>query len=153
MDVKNDTVVLDGPGQPTRWPLELAEDLLADPATWGTDIRGYFGSSLLTQEEREKAAQQRYRYNDAYRLAAVVNAYNRHPVDWGGTFFNGLKAEGSSLAHYSTQELLDAFFMVVRQERFNDGLVASLEPHLRQIVTEVVRRIHSTTPPVFIPVR
>jgi len=86
--------------------------------------------------------------------SSVDGAYNRHsgkddPWSWASTSMAKVKA-GVSFTEYSTQDLLDIVFLLYRGERFNDGLIREEDPLLRTIVQEVVKRVHSKTPPTFI---
>ena len=116
--------------------LELTEDLLADPSAWGPAVAA--------------SGPDDSRYADVWRLAAGVNAYHRHPP--GSEWDHPLRddALGAHLPRYTTQHLLDAFFLGVRGEHFNYGFTRRLEPQLRVIVGEVVRRVRATDPPVFV---
>ncbi|HZS79607.1 MAG TPA: hypothetical protein VFA41_23545 [Ktedonobacteraceae bacterium] len=129
-----------------EWPLQLAESLLANPVSWGppTYVLG-FGYI----EEEKNAPDQ---FDNFYQLATCVNGYERHPDNYS-KFVDSISDEvkaGHSLEKFSTQDLLDAVFIVCRQERFCDGLIRSYEPALRAMVQEVVRRVHSDTPPIFL---
>jgi hypothetical protein len=128
-----DTVVLDGATAKLPWPLELAEDLLADASPWGPAITGPDDS----------------RYADVWRLAAYVNAYHRHPPksEWDHPLRDD--ALVAQLHRSTTQQLLDAFFLGVRGEHFNYGFTRRLEPQLRMILGEVVRRVRTADPPDF----
>jgi len=108
-----------------RWPIELAEEILA---------------KLLT-------------YEVIYELAMSVNGYDRHHNDgaaWASPIVENI-GMGGSCEKISTQDLLDIVFLYCRGERFCDGLIRSVEPQLRTMIEEVVQRVHSTTPPIFIP--
>jgi hypothetical protein len=133
-DPPADIVLLDGPDAPSEWPLALAESLLQDPTPWGIPLR-------------RGAAN---RYQDAHRLATCVNMYHR--LQAGTPWRNPIQdpALADHLARYTTQELLDGVFWGVRGERFSAGLTLEVEPRLRLAVAEVVRRIHSDTPPTFV---
>jgi hypothetical protein len=128
-----ETVVLDGATAKLPWPLELAENLLADASPWGPAVVGPDDS----------------RYADVWRLAACVNAYHRHlpGSDWEHPLRDD--ALEAHLDRYTTQQLLDAFFLGVRGEHFNFGFTRRLEPQLRVILGEVVRRMHAPDPPAF----
>ncbi|MGO8946921.1 MAG: hypothetical protein ACLQUY_04500 [Ktedonobacterales bacterium] len=52
-------------------------------------------------------------------------------------------------ASYSTQDPLDALFFAARGDRFNYGLTCRVEPQLRVMLQEVVRRVQSEDPPQF----
>ncbi len=106
MSDREEKVILDGPGRLPQWPIELAESLLADPTTWGTNLSGYFGSSLFPSEVLEQAARTPDRNNDFSRLATQVNGYNRHPIEWAVKLFDEVKVH-NTYQHYTTQELLD----------------------------------------------
>jgi hypothetical protein len=112
----------------------LAESLLADPTPWGSP------ADILIND----------RYQDVYRLATCVNRYHRYPPGspWRNPIQDPHLAE--HLEHYTTHELLDGVFWGVRSEQFNEGLTAGVESSLRLAVREVVRRIHSDTPPTFV---
>jgi hypothetical protein len=88
-----------------------------------------------------------------YDLAVSVNGYDRHRdggVAWASPIQENIK-EGGSYAEILTQDLLDIVFFYCRGERFCDGLIRSVEPLLRIMIQEVVQRVHSETPPTFIP--
>lgn len=132
-----------------RWPVAIAEQLLANPTPWGPPAYalgiGYIDDPRLPDQSREFMG-----------LAHCVNgAYERHGGDmgtawnWANPIMERVKA-GSSCTAYSTQDLLDIVFLCARGERFSDGLIRSAEPVLREIVREVVRRVHSPHPPVFL---
>jgi hypothetical protein len=127
-------VLLDGPNATLPWPLALAEELLADAAPWGPPASGPDDS----------------RYADVWRVAAYVNAYHRHPP--GSDWRHPLRDDTlmANLPRYTTQQLLDGFFMGVRGEHFSYGLTRSLEPRLRVVIGEVVRRVCAADPPVFV---
>jgi hypothetical protein len=154
-----DIVLLDGAKDHVkRWPLELAESLLADDASWGIDDSDWLEALLPEKSTKKKTAKrvrERDRFHDFYKLVTSVNGYNRHADDyptWTSAFIQSVKAEESCERH-TTQELLDAVFIICRNERFVDGLIVSNEPQLRFIIQEVVRRVRSNTPPTFITVR
>jgi hypothetical protein len=129
-----ETIVLDGTTATLPWPLELATELLADASPWGPAVTGPDDS----------------RYADVWRLAAYVNAYHRHLP--GSQWDHPLRDEAlvAHLPRYTTQQLLDAFFLGVRGEHFHDGLIRRQEPQPRVLVGEVVRRVRSGDPPVFV---
>lgn len=155
-----DIILLDGAEEHVkRWPLELAESLLADDASWGKDDSDWLEEALRpkksTKKKAAKSVREPDRFHDFYKLATSVNGYNRHADDyptWASALIQSVKAEESCEPH-TTQELLDAVFIICRNERFVDGLIISNEPQLRFIIQEVVRRVRSNTPPTFITVR
>lgn len=131
-----------------RWPIELAEALLANPLPWGPPTYalgiGYVDDPKLPDQ------------SDAFlELASCVNgAYERHDDigeawKWANTILPPEKA-GISSTECSTQDMLDIVFLYSRGERFCDGLIRENEPLLRSIVQEVVQRMNSDTPPEFI---
>jgi len=130
-----------------RWPVELAEALLSNPLPWGPPLYAlgrYFDDP--TQPDQSELFME--------LASSVDGAYNRHggtgdPWNWASTLMARVKA-GVSFTEYSTQDLLDIVFLLYRGERFNDGLIREEEPLLRTIVQEVVKRVHSMTPPTFI---
>jgi hypothetical protein len=147
LNAKNDDVHL------TRkceyWPVELAEKLLTSPLSWGPPAYalgiGYIGDPKQLDQS-----------SDFFELARCVDgAYERHGGDmgeawnWANSIIKNMKERGSS-AQYTTQDLLDIVFLHSRGERFSDGLIRSAEPILRNIVQEVVRRVHSSSSPVFL---
>lgn len=84
----------------------------------------------------------------------VDSAYNRHgdmgeTGKWANPILSQVKAR-TSYEGLSTQDLLDVVFLTCRVDRFCDGIIRQREPLLRAIIQEVVRRIHSDSPPVFI---
>lgn len=92
------------------------------------------------------------RYSDVWRLAACVNAYHRHlpGADWDHPLRDDALA--AHLHHYTTQQLLDAldaFFLGVRGDHLAYGLTRRLEPQLRVVLSEVVRRVRGADPPAF----
>ena len=129
-----------------RWPVELAEEILAKshpwgPPTYGLGIGYVDDPTLPDQSDR------------FYELAMSVNGYDRHRdggVAWASPIKENIKAGGFCIEN-STQDLLDLVFFYWRGERFCDGLIRSVEPLLRAIIQEVVQRVHSDTPPLFIP--
>lgn len=130
-------VKLDGHFASDSWPLELARSLLRDPLPWGTWWPGH------PEEHRPN------RHADFNKLALQVTAYTRHPP--GVAWHNPIRDESSdqTYASYSTQDLLDALFLAARGDRFNYGLICRLEPRLRLMLQEVVRRVQSEEPPQF----
>lgn len=128
-----------------RWPVELAEEILAKPLPWGPPTYGlgiYIDDPTLPDQS-----------DTFYDLAVSVNGYDRHRdgrAAWAPPIEENIKA-GGSCTHISTQDLLDIVFFYCRGERFCDGLIRSAEPLLRAIIQEVVQRVHSDTPPLFIP--
>ena len=130
----SDIVVLDGSTAKLHWPLDLAEDLLADASAWEPAVTGPDDS----------------RHADVWRLTACVNAHHRHPPgeDWKHPLRDD--ALGTSPHRYSTQQLLDAFFLSVRGEHFSYGFTRRLDPRLRVALGEVVRRVHAADPPIFV---
>jgi hypothetical protein len=94
--------------------------------------------------------------DDFFALSSCVDgAYERHRGDmgeawnWAQPIIDHVKA-GGSCAEYATEDLLDIVFLYCRGERFSDGLIRSAESILREMVREVVQRVHSSTPPVFL---
>lgn len=128
-----DKVILDGPITYLPWPLDLAEELLADASPWGPAVTGPDDS----------------RYTDVWRVAACINAYYRHPP--GSDWDNPLRDDAlvAHLHRYTTQQLLDGFFLGVRANHFNSGLTRRLEPQPRADLREVVRRVRGLDPPMF----
>ncbi|GHO72443.1 hypothetical protein KSD_02140 [Ktedonobacter sp. SOSP1-85] len=131
-----------------HWPVELAEKLLASPLPWGPPTYA-FGRYIDDPTQPDQN-------DDVHALAFCVNdAYERHGGDiseawkWANPLLQHLKA-GGSCEQYATQDLLDLVFLNVRFERFSDGHIRSEEALLRDIVREVVQRVHSPYPPVFL---
>src|SRR5258708_26311866 len=130
-----------------RWPVELAETLLSNPLPWGPPVYA-LGRYLDDPTQPDQSEM-------FMTLASSVDgAYHRHggagdPWNWASTIMAKVKAE-VSFTEYSTQDLLDIVFLHYRGERFNDGLIPAEEPLLRSMVQEVVKRVHSKTPPTFI---
>ncbi len=83
-------------------------------------------------------------------MAAYVNAYHRHPP--GAEWDHPLRDDAlvTHLHRYTTQQLLDAFFLGVRGEHFSYGFTRRLEPRLRAVLGEVVHRVRAADPPVFV---
>jgi hypothetical protein len=96
---------------------------------------------------------------DFHTLAGHINGgYTRHPHKdadaneawkWAIETLCAIEASGSCVV-YTTQELLDIPFLLVRLDRFSGGSILAAEPLLRLILTEVVRRVKSEQPPVFV---
>ena len=135
-------VQLDGRCATTPWPVDLAVSLLQDPAPWGSWWPGHPDN------------QRPNRHADFMQLANQVLAYNRHP--FGRAFRrtawrNPLHDDDliRTRESYSTQDLVDALFLAATADRFNYGLICRLEPRLRLMVQEVVRRVQSEDPPQF----
>jgi hypothetical protein len=127
------------------WPVELAEEILAKPLPWGPPT---YGLGIYIDDPRLPDQSDRF-----CELAMSVNGYDRHcdgGVAWASPIEENIKA-GGSCAEISTQDLLDIVFFYCRGERFCDGLIRSVEPLLRTIIQTVVQRVHSETPPTFIP--
>lgn len=137
MSKLEDLVVLDGIEKVSCWPLELAESLLKDPMPWGGLWPGH----------PENGPNRQYDYST---LANCVNAYHRHPPgsQWKHPLSDPQFSEHCST--YPTQELLDAIFIISRADRFVDGAIRKHESNMRQALQEVVRRVHSATPPIFL---
>lgn len=147
MNKKNDEVHLARKCQ--HWPVHLAEKLLASLLPWGPPTY-VLGIGYIDNPKQPDQA------SDFFELARYVDgAYERHGKDigkawnWATSIINNVE-EGRSCEEYTTQDLLDIVFLHVRGERFSDGLIRSAEPMLREIVREVVGRVHSSTPPVFL---
>jgi hypothetical protein len=129
------------------WPVELAEKLLANPQPWGPP--GYaLGLGYIDDPNQPDQS------SDFYELARCVRgAYTRHGGDmgeawnWARPLLNAVE-EGKTCAHYTTQDLCDILFLHYRGERFCDHLIRSAEPVLREIVREIVQRVHASQPPV-----
>lgn len=121
MEGTSDEIILDGTNNVQSWPVDLAESLLADTASWAHE-----------------------RFEDFYYLATCVNGYHRHDFGsaWGPELLEEVKS-GDSWKMHSTQELLDLVFTICRADRFSDGLIKDEEPQLRRIVQEVVQRIRT----------
>jgi len=127
------------------WSVEIAEEILAKPLPWGPPTYGsggYIEDPTLPDQS-----------GVFYDLAVSVNGYDRHRdggVAWASPIEENIKT-GGSCVETSTQDLLDIVFFYCRGERFCDGLIRSAEPLLRTMIQEVVQRVHSETPPMFIP--
>jgi hypothetical protein len=139
-----DEVYLSKRNKSEYWPVELAEKLLASQLPWGPAYA--FGKSINQPNQLD----------DVHILAFCVDgAYERHGGDineawkWAHPLLHHLKS-GGSCEQYATQDLLDLVFLNVRLERFSDGHIRSEEALLRDIVREVVRRVQSSHPPVFL---
>ncbi len=131
------------------WPVETAEKLLANPSPWGPPAYA-LGLGYIDDPHQPDQS------SEFLTLAYCVNgAYERHGGDmgeawkWANPLIERFK-EGSSCTAYSTQDLLDLVFLYARGEHFSDGLIRSVEPILREMVQEVVRRVRSPQPPVFL---
>jgi len=131
------------------WPVDLAEKLLASALPWGPPAYalgiGYIDDPQQTDQS-----------SDFFELAQCVDgAYVCHggsmgeAWNWANPIINSMK-EGGSCAEYTTQDLLDIVFLYSRGERFSDGLIRSAEPILREILREVVRRVHPSPSPMFL---
>lgn len=131
-----------------RWPVELAEKLLATPLPWGPPA--YAPGVGYTDDPNQPD-----QADDFIALAHRVDgAYTRHgdigeAWDWANPIIKKVK-EGGSCAEYTTQDLLDIVFLCARGERFSDGLIRAVESVLREMVREVVRRLHASPSPVFL---
>ena len=131
-----------------RWPVELAEKLLASPLRWGPPAYA-LGVGYIDDPKQPDQA------DDFIALAHCVDgAYKRHGDigevwDWANPIIKRVK-EGGSCADYATQDLLDIVFLCARGERFSDGLIRAVEQVLREMVREVVRRVHAFPSPVFL---
>lgn len=132
-----------------QWPVELAEKLLANPSSWGPP-EYTLGIGYIDDPQQPDQS------SNFIALAHCIDgAYKRHGGSMGEAWnranliMERIRA-GSSCAEYSAQELLDIVFLCSRGERFSDGLIRSAEPVLREIVREVVRRVRSSNPPVFL---
>lgn len=132
-----------------RWPVDLAEKLLASALPWGPPA---YALGIGYIDDPSQADQS----SDFLALALCVDgAYQRHGGNmgeawkWATPLIDSIK-EGSPCAAYSTQELLDIIFLHARGERFFDGLIRSEEPVLREILREVVRRVHASPSLVFL---
>ncbi|GAC1360338.1 MAG: hypothetical protein NVSMB38_44200 [Ktedonobacteraceae bacterium] len=131
-----------------QWPVDVAEKLLANPLPWGPPT--YVLGKYIDDPN------QPHQSDDFLELAHCVDgAYNRHGGDmgtawnWANPIINSVQ-EGGSCTEYMTQDLLDIVFLCSRGERFSDGLIRSMEPILREMMREVVRRVHSSPSPVFL---
>ncbi|GHO89154.1 hypothetical protein [Dictyobacter formicarum] len=131
-----------------RWPVERAEALLASPLPWGPPTYA-LGIGYVDDPKLGDQAQ------DFMGLAMCVDgAYNRHgnmgqAWKWANPILRQVETR-TSYEGLSTQDLLDVVFLSCRGERFSDGLIRQRESLLRAIIQEVVRRICSDAPPVFI---
>jgi len=133
-----------------RWPLEIAERLLASPLPWGPPAYALGVGYIDDPKQPDQAS-------DFIELAHLVDgAYERHgsamgvAIQWAMATCEASRAAGSWRS-VSTQDLLDMLFLIARGERFTDGLIRSQEAMLREVMQEVVRRVHSDDPPVFLP--
>jgi hypothetical protein len=132
-----------------RWPVELAEQLLASSLPWGPPA---YAPGIGYTDDPQQPDQ-----SGTFLMLAhcIDGAYERHggsmgeAWDWAHPLIESLKA-GGSCSEYSTQDLLDLVFLYARGERFSDGLIRSAESILREMVREVVQRIHSSNPPTFL---
>ena len=123
--------------------------LLASALPWGPPA---YGLGIGYPDDPHQPDQ-----SHAFFLLAqcVDDAYERHgggmreAWDWARPLIESLKASGSC-TEYLTQDLLDLVFLHARGERFSDGLIHSAEAMLREMVGEVVQRVHSATPPMFL---
>ena len=146
MSKEQDAVYLANGSQ--AWPVELAEKLLSNPQPWGPPTYA-FGVGYTDDPQQPDQS------DDFFKLAYCVKGAYKRRGDMGEAWHwvNSViesKKEGHSYAEYTTQDLLDIVFLHVRGERFSDGLIRSTEPVLREIIGEVVKRVHSSTPPVFL---
>ncbi|GER86268.1 hypothetical protein KDW_04300 [Dictyobacter vulcani] len=143
MEERQDEVLLGK--EVKRWPVELAEALLASPLSWGPPTYA-LGIGYVDDPQLEDQS------DGFIQLAMCVDsAYDRHGEagQWANPILRQVKAE-APYEELSTQDLLDVVFLSWRGERFCDGLIRQREPLLRAILQEVVRRIRSDAPPVFI---
>lgn len=126
-----------------RWPVEMAEEILAKPLPWGPPT---YALGIYVDDPRLPDQSDMF-----YELAVSVNGYDRHRdgAAWASPIEENIKA-GGTCVEISTQDLLDIVFFYCRGERFCDGLIRSVEPLLRAIIQEVVQRISSETPPTFV---
>ncbi|GHO68378.1 hypothetical protein KSC_072700 [Ktedonobacter sp. SOSP1-52] len=143
-----DEVYLSKRNKIEHWPVELAEKVLASPLPWGPPTYA-FGGYIDDPTQPDQS-------DDVHALAFCVDgAYEHHGGDigeawkWARPLLHHLKS-GGSCEQYATQDLLDLVFLNVRLERFSDGHIRSEEALLRDIVREVVRRVQSSHPPVFL---
>lgn len=127
----------------------LAEKLLSSSLPWGPPAYA-LGIGYIDDPKQPDQA------DDFLKLAYCIDgAYERHSGgmgeawDWANPIINRVK-EGGSCAEFTTQDLLDIVFLHARGERFSDGLIRAAEPILREMVREVVNRVRSSTPPVFL---
>lgn len=125
-----DIIVLDGIYGGSEWPEETAAELLSDPSPW---------DPVNTTQWK------RFHY-----VAQCINGYNRIPIRLMSTQMRFLM-EASSLNQYSTQYLLDIFFYLLRSCHWSQSGAGLAEPKLREILDIIIRRIHSTNPPIFLP--
>ena len=131
-----------------HWPVDLAEKLLASALPWGPPAYA-LGIGYIDDPKQSDQS------SDFFALAMCVDgAYKRHGSmdeswNWANAIIDSVK-EGGSWAEYTTQDLLDIVFLYARGERFSDGLIRSAESILREIMREVVRRVHSSPSPVFL---
>jgi hypothetical protein len=144
MAAPSDTIQLSAGVQ--AWPIEIAEQLLASPLPWGPPNYalgvGYIDDPRLPDHASE-----------FIKLAHCVDgAYQRHEKaqEWARATSQKHQATGTWQT-VSTQDLLDILFLYARGERFTDGLIRSVEPALRAILQEVVKRVHTNNPPTFLP--
>ena len=144
---KNDEVYLSR--RYKQWPIDRAEKLLASSLPWGPSTYALGIGSNNDQKQPDQSS-------DFLKLAEYVDgAYERNgnnmsaAWDWAKPIIQSVKS-GGSRAKYPTQDLLDILFLHARGERFSDGLIRSAEPMLREMVKEIIRRVNSATPPVFL---
>lgn len=129
------------------WAIHLAEKLLANSQPWGPPAY-VLGTYTDDPEQPDQS-------NEFLKLASFVDgAYERHgdigdAWHWASPILAHIKEIGSC-TEYTTQDLLDIVFLCARGERFRDGLIRSTEPTLRVMLQEVVRRVHSSSAPVFL---
>ena len=148
MKEQADEVYLSTRRQVERWPIELAEKLIANPLPWGPPAYAfgkYADDPALPDQHHDFSA----------LVSCVDDAYDRHGHDiskaweWANPICRDLETNGT-FAQYTTQDLLDILFLNARYERFCDGHIRSVETLLRNIVRAVVQRVRSPHPPVFL---
>ena len=134
-----------------RWPVELAEALLANAQPWGPPVYIWVVGYV-----NDVANRLPHQHDLFLALARNVNGvYKRHgsmseAVNWASPIVEQVQT-GGSCAAFSTQDLLDIVFLYGRGERFTEGLIRGAEPVLRTLILEVVKRVHSQSPPIFLP--
>jgi hypothetical protein len=130
-DPQDDVVVLDGLRSGRDWPLALAEQVLVDPTPWSKE-----GPTEGSTQGRAVA-----------EVASCVTWSTRRQIS------PKIAAErlrrNESLERYSTQELLEMLNAIWRMDHFTGAGLAELEPALRALLSVVVARVRSATPPQF----
>lgn len=140
MKKAEDLVLLDGHTCVSAWPTPLAESLLKDSTPWWGSWPGD-----PTDEPNHSV--------DFAHLVNCVYGYCRYARYYDLKLFSAEFAEAAARCVTSpTQQILDALYFAFCRERFGYGHLRAKEPLLRHALQEVVSRVHSDHPPLFLPV-